>query len=144
MQVVDLETIETRPVGDGLDVAFPIHSATGAAATSTVWMQIEPGGLVAEHTDSAEELLYVVRGEVEASVGDERGTLHAGDLALVPAMAPHSLRNIGDRDARVLGFFGGSTNVATFAEPHGPQGARVFVIGGPMPIGLPLEEEAVV
>jgi hypothetical protein len=59
-------------------------------------------------------------------------------------MAPHSLRNIGARDARVLGFFGGSTNVATFAEPHGPQGARVFVIGGPMPIGLPLEEEAVV
>lgn len=143
MQVVDLNTVETRPVGEGLDVAFPIHSATGAAATATVWMEIARDGAVGEHTDSAEELLYVVRGTVEASIGDESGVLHAGDLARVPAMAPHALRNVGPDDARVLGFFGGSTNVATFAEPHGPLDARVFVIGGPMPIGLPLEQPAV-
>lgn len=140
MQVVELNTVETQPVGEGLEVAFPVHSGTGAAASATVWMEIAPGGNVGEHTDSAEELLYVVRGEVEASVGDENGILRAGDLALVPAMAPHSLRNVGLEDARVLGFFASSTNVATFAQPHGPLGARVFVIGGPMPIGLPLDE----
>jgi quercetin dioxygenase-like cupin family protein len=143
VQVVDLTSIETRSFEEGLGVAFPIHSATGAAATATVWMEIAPGGGVGEHTDSAEELLYVVQGEVEASVGDESGTLHAGDLALVPAMAPHSLRNAGSEDARVLGFFGGSTNVATFTEPRGPDGARVFVIGGAIPIAVPLEEPVV-
>jgi quercetin dioxygenase-like cupin family protein len=137
-----LNNAETFPAEDGLDVAFPIHSATGTAACSVVWMEIAPGGKVAEHTDSAEELLYVVRGEVEAWVGDETGTLRAGELALVPAMVPHSLRNHGPEEARVLGFFAGSTNVATFTRPHGPLGARVFVIGGPMPIMLPLEEPA--
>ena len=140
MQVVDLNHVEALPIDDGLSVAFPIHSATGAAATATVWMEIAPGGDVGEHTDSAEELLYVAQGEVEASIGGETGILRAGDLARVPAMAPHALRNVGSEDARVLGFFGGSTNVATFAEPHGPFDARVFVIGGPMPIGLPLQE----
>jgi quercetin dioxygenase-like cupin family protein len=140
VQVIDLNNVDTRPIDEGLEVAFPIHSATGAAATSTVWMEIAPGGGVGEHTDSAEELLYVVSGEVEASVGDESGMLRAGDLALVPAMAPHSLSNVGSEDARVLGFFGGSTNVATFTEPHGPEGARVFVIGAPIPIGVPLEQ----
>lgn len=142
MQIVDLNNADTFAVEAGLDVAFPIHSATGAAACATVWMEIAPRGRVAEHTDSAEELLYVVAGEVEATVGDETGTLRAGDLALVPAMAPHSLRNEAGEDARVLGFFAGSTNVATFTHPFGPLDARVFVVGGPMPIMLPLEEAA--
>ncbi len=144
MQVVNLNNAETFSAERGLDVAFPIHSATGAAASATVWMEIAPAAVVAEHTDSAEELLYVVQGEVEATIAEETGTLRAGDLALVPAMAPHSLHNTGAGEARVLGFFAGSTNVATFAHPHGPLGARVFVIGGPVPIMLPLEEQVAV
>jgi quercetin dioxygenase-like cupin family protein len=143
MQVVDLNAVPSMPISERVSVAFPVHSATGCAASATVWMEIAPGGEVTEHTDSAEELLYVVRGEVQAVVGDENGTLRAGDLAVVPAMAPHSLRNVGDEEARVLGFFAGSTNVATFTEPHGPAGAQIFVIGGPMPIALPLEEPAI-
>jgi quercetin dioxygenase-like cupin family protein len=143
MQVVDLNAVQSMPIDPLVSVAFPVHSATGCAASATVWMEIAPGGVVGEHTDSAEELLYVARGEVEAMIGDEAGTLRAGDLAVVPAMAPHSLRNVGDEEARVLGFFAGSTNVATFADPLGPAAARIFVIGGPMPIMLPLEEPAI-
>jgi quercetin dioxygenase-like cupin family protein len=89
------------------------------------------------HGDSAEELLLGLEGEVEPSIGDDRGPLRAGEVAVVPATAPHGLRNLGDRPARVLGFFGGSTNVATFAD-------AVFVVGGPRPIVVPLEEEAAV
>jgi quercetin dioxygenase-like cupin family protein len=143
MQVVDLNDIETFPSGPGLDVAFPVHSQTGAAASAIVWMELGPDGVLSEHTDSAEELLYVVRGEVEASVGEESGTLRAGQLAVVPAMAPHSLRNIGGTDARVLGFFAGSTNVTTFTEPRGQDGEQVFVIGAPFRLMARLPEPAV-
>jgi quercetin dioxygenase-like cupin family protein len=140
MQVVDLNAVQSMPIDERLNVAFPVHSGTGCAASAAVWMEIAPGGTVQEHTDSAEELLYVARGEVEATIGDETGTLGAGELAVVPAMALHSLRNVGDEEARVLGFFAGSANVATFtAPPHGPGGPQIFVIGGPMPIALPLE-----
>src|SRR5947209_16789370 len=127
MLVVDLNSVETFPAGPALEVAFPVHSQTGTAASSTVWMELGPDGVVPEHTDSAEELLYVVRGDVEARVGAESGTLREGQLALVPAMAPHSLRNIGGGDARVLGFFAASTNVSTFTEPFGPDGEQVAV-----------------
>ena len=144
MQVVDLNDVETLEIDERLRVAFPVSSATGTAATATVWIEIAPGGEVGEHTDTAEELLYVVQGEVEAAVGDETGTLRAGELAVVPALAPHSFRNRGDEEARILGFFGGSTNVGTFTRPNGNTGARVFVVGGPIPIMLPLEETAAV
>jgi quercetin dioxygenase-like cupin family protein len=140
MQVVDLNDVETLEIDERLRVAFPVSSATGTAATATVWIQMAPGGEVAEHTDTAEELLYIVEGDVEASVGDETGTLRAGDLVVVPALAPHSFRNRGDGEARILGFFGGSTNIGTFTRPNGNTGARVFVVGGPVPIMLPLDE----
>jgi quercetin dioxygenase-like cupin family protein len=144
MQVVDLNDVETFEVDERLHVAFPVSSATGTAATATVWMEIAPGGEVGEHTDTAEELLYIVRGEVEASIGDETGTVRAGDLVVVPALAPHSFRNLAGEEARILGFFGGSTNIGTFTRPNGNTGARVFVVGGPMPIMLPLDEPVAV
>ena len=122
---------------EGVHADFPISSAVGTAATAVVYMELEPGAELPEHRDSAEELLLVLEGEVEASVGEESGPLRTGELAVVPAMAPHGLRNLGDRRARVVGFFGGSTNVATFAE-------MVFVIGAPIPIVVPLGAEAAV
>ena len=41
-------------------------------------------------------MLYIVAGEAEAEVGDERGTVRAGDLAVIPAMVPHGLVNVGE------------------------------------------------
>jgi len=140
MQVVDLKTVEIAPVGHGLSVAFPVHSATGTAASSTVWINLEPGGEVPEHADSSEEVLYVVEGAVEGTIAGETGILRAGALAVVPPMALHSLRNVGDSYARVLGFFAGSTTVSTFTEPMGPNDAQVFVIGAPLQLAVPLEE----
>jgi hypothetical protein len=66
-----------------------------------------------------------------------------GDVALVPAMAPHGMRNIGETTLRVLGFFSSSTNIATFEEPIAPGAPQVFAIGGPVMIAVPLEAVAV-
>lgn len=66
------------------------------------------------HTDSAEELLIIVQGTAEARVGDEVGRLETHQVGLVPPMAPHGLRNIGDDVLRVLGTFSASTVVSTF------------------------------
>ena len=35
--------------------------------------------------------MEVDRGEAEAEVGDDRGRVRAGDLAVIPAMVPHGL-----------------------------------------------------
>src|SRR3712207_6512468 len=93
----------------GLRVAFPLHSAVGTASTATVVMEFEPGGHLPEHRDSAEELLLVLAGEAEAFVDGERARLGEGEVAVVPAMAPHGLRNAGEAPLRVIGFFSSST-----------------------------------
>ena len=96
------------------------------------------------HTDSAEELLVIVQGTAEARVGDEVGRLETHQVALVPPMAPHGLRNIGDDVLRVFGTFSASTVVSTFEQPFEPGGPQVIVIGAPMPVALELPEPALV
>jgi quercetin dioxygenase-like cupin family protein len=140
MFVVDLDRLEVEARGGGLSSTFPIHSLTGAASTAAVMIELEPGAELPRHTDSAEELLIVLEGVAEATVGDEVGRLEPHQVALVPAMVPHGLRNVGHETLRVFGTFTSSTVVATFEQSMGPDCLQVFVIGAPAPIALPLEE----
>jgi quercetin dioxygenase-like cupin family protein len=140
MLKIDLDDFELAPTGPGFRVSFPLHSATGTASTATVLFELDPGAELPVHTDSAEELLVVVQGTAEARVGDEVGRLAKHEVALVPPMAPHGLRNIGDDVLRVFGTFSSSTVVSTFERPFEPDGPQVFVIGSPIPLAARLEE----
>ncbi len=148
MHVVDLDAVALRDVVSQVDplrrarVGFPHSSATGTASTATVYFELEPGTHVGLHRDSAEELLLILEGEVEATVGDESAYAEAGTILTVPAMALHNVVNVGTGPVRVLGFFSACTVVATFEHPIVPGGPQVFVIGAPMPVALPLDEPA--
>ena len=142
MQTFDLDDYELQPAGDGLRVSFPLHSATGTASTATVLFELDPGAELYVHTDSAEELLIIVQGTAEARVGDEIGRVEKHQVALVPPMAPHGLRNIGDDVLRVLGTFSASTVVSTFERPIQEGGPHVLVIGSPVPTAAYLDEVA--
>ena len=78
----------------------------------------------AHHTDSAEEILYLVAGEAEAEVGDEHGRLTAGDLAVIPAMVPHGLLNVGDETVKVVGFFSESEIISRPSRSRCSRSAR--------------------
>ncbi|MAT98026.1 MAG: cupin [Anaerolineaceae bacterium] len=95
---------------------FPLFGAHGSENSATVYFELEPGDALGWHTDSVEELLLILKGDVEVSVGEETGKLKEGQIALVPTMVRHNLRNIGSEKARVLGFFGSANFVATFDE----------------------------
>lgn len=140
MHTFDLDSFEFTMTAPGFRVGFPLHSATGTASTATVLFELDPGAELAVHTDSAEELLVVVQGTAEARVGDEVGQITAHQVALVPAMAPHGLRNVGDDVLRVLGTFSASTVVSTFERPFAPGGPQVLVIGAPVPMAAHLEQ----
>lgn len=140
MFTIDLDAIELMPTAVGRRVAFPLSSASGTASTATVLFELDPGAELPVHTDSAEELLVVLEGTAEARIDEEVGRLELHHVALVPAMAPHGIRNVGDDVLRVLGTFSSSTVVSTFEEPFESGGPRVFVIGAPMPVALPLAE----
>lgn len=114
---------------------FPFHAATGNESSAVVYFAIEPGRYLGTHTDSAEEIVLVLAGTVEASVGDETGRLSAGQAALIPAMVPHGIRNIGEEVARCVGFFSAATVASTFDQPIMPPGERT--------VGTPPVENAV-
>jgi quercetin dioxygenase-like cupin family protein len=120
-----------------LRVNFPFFLGTGTKSTAVVYFEIEPGHRLGTHTDSAEEILLILEGTAEVTLGDERGRLSAGEMALVPAMKPHGLRNAGEETVRVVGFFSSNVVVSTFDRPMMPFGQRV--VGTP-PV---LEEEEV-
>lgn len=125
--------LESDPESAKLRVTFPINKWTGSRDSAVVYFEIEPGDRLARHTDSAEEILYVVAGEAEAEIGDERGRIAAGDLAVIPAMVPHGLVNTGDQTIKVVGFFSESEIISTFDEQIQPIGASVVNQGAPAP-----------
>jgi quercetin dioxygenase-like cupin family protein len=117
-----------------VQVTFPINKWAGAQDTAVVFFELEPGDRLPVHTDSAEEILYIVAGTAEAQVGEERGVVAKGDLAVIPAMVPHGLVNIGDDKVTVVGFFSESEITSSFDEPIEPIGAAVVVQGAPAPV----------
>ncbi|MBV9276888.1 MAG: cupin domain-containing protein [Candidatus Eremiobacteraeota bacterium] len=57
-----------------------------------------------EHAQS-DQVLYVIAGDIEAEIEDEKTTLHAGDVVIVPAGAPHRFRNGGKSPAQTLNVY---------------------------------------
>ena len=110
---------------------FALFGGNGAEDSSAVYIELQPGEALGEHTDSPEETLLVLDGEVEFTVGKERARAGRGTLGVVPSMVPHSIRNVGSGTARVVGFFPSPGVVATFAEPVQPLDQRVMVFGQP-------------
>ena len=106
-------------------VNFPFCAATGTESSAVVYFEIEPGHYLGTHTDSAEEIVLILAGTVEASLGEERGLLAAGQSALIPAMVPHGIRNVGDETARCVGFFSAAIVASTFDQPMMPFGQQV-------------------
>jgi quercetin dioxygenase-like cupin family protein len=106
--------------------AFPLVGVMGSENSAMVYFELQPGDHLGRHTDSAEEVLLILQGTVEVSVGEEQGRISQGEFALVPKMIPHDLRNVGQETVKVLGFFGGANNiVATFDEVWLPNNSRV-------------------
>jgi quercetin dioxygenase-like cupin family protein len=97
--------------------AFPFSAATGNKNTAVVYFQVAPGNRLPTHTDSAEEILIILEGSAEVRIGRERSWVSAGEMAMVPALVPHSLLNTGEETLRVVGVFSSNTVMSTFEEP---------------------------
>lgn len=65
--------------------------------------QSPPGTMVPPHTHSVEdELIYVVEGQLEATVGDQAYTLRAGDLVKMLRGVPHGIRMAENQSTKTL------------------------------------------
>ena len=126
-KIGELELLEVSYEDDPtmrVKVNFPFYVGTGTKNTAVVYFEIEPGCRLGTHTDSAEEIVLILEGEAEATVGDERGRVSAGEMAVLPAMVPRGFRNVGDDTVRVVGFFSSNVVASTFDRPLMPFGQR--------------------
>ena len=143
MQAVKIDEVELfegwwqSDPGMRVRAGFPFSSGTGTKSTAVVYFELEPGEHLGTHTDSAEEILLILAGRGEATIGDERAAVETGTLAVVPALISHGVKNTGVETLRVVGFFSSRTVQSVFDEPMEPFATRYFSI--PM-----VEEEAMV
>lgn len=55
--------------------------------------------------DRAVELLWVIKGQVEYQLGQDRFLLEAGSGLAIPPQLPHTVRNVGPEEAQVFWAF---------------------------------------
>ncbi|MFC9327589.1 cupin domain-containing protein [Kitasatospora sp. NPDC057015] len=68
-------------------------------------MAPEANGASPHIHDQSTEMFYVVKGEIEFTIGDEKVIGEPGAFAYVPKGAPHGFTNHGDTDATLLIMF---------------------------------------
>lgn len=107
---------------------FALYSAAGTKSGAAVYFELEPGKELGAHTDSAEEIVYVIDGTIEATLGNnnQKDRLSAGELGVVPVMELHNFRNVGRNTAKVIGFFSSPNVVSTFEKVFMPPNIREF------------------
>jgi quercetin dioxygenase-like cupin family protein len=89
-------------IGEG-QFLHKVRSGETGGAFSVVEVVTPPQGKVALHVHEREdELVYVLEGTIEVTLGDQTMKATAGALALLPRGIPHGFTNVGDTASRVL------------------------------------------
>jgi mannose-6-phosphate isomerase-like protein (cupin superfamily) len=91
----------------------PIQATNFAMGNVT----LEPnGGQVPWHNQEQEEIYFIVEGEGEMCLGEERRAVKAGQAAYIPSGVFHQLTNTGSTPMRMIYVYGPSGDVAHWRQ----------------------------
>ncbi|MGB0993036.1 MAG: cupin domain-containing protein [Akkermansiaceae bacterium] len=103
----------------GLNEFFSHHEEPHTVPAKDVILiraTIEPGeGHAFHYHEEREEFLYILEGEIEQWIGEEKRTLRTGDVVFVPPGTVHASYNIGESEAKLLAIFGNLRSKAELA-----------------------------
>jgi len=110
LNIEDVETVDL--VSTATDDAewvggFFAYGGHDADRSVVITFAIPPGKRLGDHVDTAEETQLVYSGRGELLRGDEVTPIRAGDVFVLKVGEAHDLRNTGDEDLRIVGFFSG-------------------------------------
>ncbi|GAA0327363.1 hypothetical protein GCM10008967_17330 [Bacillus carboniphilus] len=103
---------------------FPFWSGFEAKELSVVYFELDPGNMLAEHTDSAEEIVLILNGSAKATIGNSTSALSEGSMTIIPEMAPHSIQNTGSNTLKCIGIFSKPIVTSTFTDIVQPMGIK--------------------
>lgn len=119
MIIADLEQIagRTYPARRRTQNVVGGASPIQATAFSLGNVTLEPnGGQVPWHNQEQEEIYFVIEGEGEMCLGEEKTTLSAGQAVYIPPRVFHQLTNIGSTPLRMIYCYGPAGDVAHWRQ----------------------------
>jgi quercetin dioxygenase-like cupin family protein len=108
VNVDDLETIEltSSTTDDAQWVGgYFAYGGDGAQQSATVYFAVPPGKRLGRHTDTAEEVQFILAGSGDLLLDEGPRPIKAGDVAVLTEGTAHDLHNTGSEDLRVIAFF---------------------------------------
>jgi quercetin dioxygenase-like cupin family protein len=115
----------------GPRLGLALSPTNGTATTVVAALDLAPGKRSGRHIHSIEEVVLVLRGTAEMMVGEEKAHLSAGEMVLVPALAPHELSNVGSDELHTVAFFPNAAFVSVFDNVLSPVESRVLITPPP-------------
>jgi len=105
---------------------WAINAETGSETSALAYVELEPGGAIPRHFDSAGEIDVVLAGVVEVESEGSAMTAPAGTVFEIHGGARHKIANAGDETARLAIFFATPSHRVTFDEPLMPMDDTVL------------------
>ncbi|MGC2658730.1 MAG: cupin domain-containing protein [Bryobacteraceae bacterium] len=93
------------------------------------------GGQVPWHSQKQEEIYFVLEGEGEMCLGEDRQTLVAGQAVYIPSGVFHQLTNTGETPLRMIYCYGPAGDVAHWRQELAGTLPRAGVEAPPLPEG---------
>lgn len=138
MIVADLAAIAGRTYPARRRTQNLVGGASPIQATnfSIGHVTLEPaGGQVPWHNQEQEEVYFILEGEGEMCLGEERAPLRAGQAVFIPPRVFHQLTNTGAVPMRMLYCYGPAGDVAHWRRELDGTLPRAGVEAPPLPAG---------
>ncbi len=138
MKIADLSQIEGRRYPAGRRTQNIVGGASPLQATNFClgMVTLDPhGGQVPWHNHDQEEVYVILEGSAEICVGDECGTISAGQTAYIPSGTHHQLTNLSDVICRMIYCFGPAGEVAHWRQELEGTLPRAGGAAPPLPAG---------
>lgn len=138
MTVADLNQIEGRRYPAGRHTQNLVGGMSPIQATHFCLghVTLEPnGGQVPWHDHEQEEIYVILQGEGELCLGDERGTISAGQTVYIPSGVFHQLTNTGVEPLKMIYAYAPAGDVAHWRQELDGTLPRAGIEAPPLPEG---------
>ena len=95
MRIIDHVSQTSEEWRPGVRTRMHVSAVTGSVQLCLFQQWCDPGKGAPTHLHAVEEVLHVLDGQAEVWIGNDRATLTAGQLVIVPAGRKHGFSNTG-------------------------------------------------